>query len=72
MRGEVSTAGIAQSVIRIAWQVLRWPLFAFLVVFEPIVSPGHHPLVQGRPHDRGVTCTYAFKEFKEMNKPCNE
>jgi hypothetical protein len=35
--------------MRIAWQVLRWPLFAFLVVFEPIVGPGHHPLVQVRP-----------------------
>lgn len=23
-------------------------------------------------YDRGVTCTYAFKAFKEMNKPCNE
>ena len=24
MRGEVSTAGIARSVMRIAWQILRW------------------------------------------------
>jgi hypothetical protein len=23
-------------------------------------------------YDRGVTCTYAFKVIKEMNKPCNE
>lgn len=49
MRGEVGTVGIARSVMRIAWQVLCWPLFAFLLVFEPIVGPGHHPLVQVRP-----------------------